>query len=114
LNRILWTLCGMQKKPLKPAEVREKINKSSAYTTIMTVMKRLTDKGLLKRRRLGKVYYYSPAKQKKVFAKKSLGNLFKYIMNSYGELAISQFLDTIKSNPSDMEKLKQFLDTHEE
>lgn len=47
------------------AEVRERIleNRKVAYTTIMTVMKNLADKGYLKYRKKGISYIYSPAKQ---------------------------------------------------
>lgn len=47
------------------AEVRARIlkNRKVAYTTIMTVMKNLADKGYLKYRKKGISYIYSPAKQ---------------------------------------------------
>lgn len=45
------------------AEVRERIlkNRKVAYTTIMTVMKNLADKGFLKYRKEGITYIYSAA-----------------------------------------------------
>ncbi|CAN5233870.1 BlaI/MecI/CopY family transcriptional regulator [soil metagenome] len=45
------------------AEVRERIlkNRKVAYTTIMTVMKNLADKGFLKYRKQGITYIYSAA-----------------------------------------------------
>lgn len=52
-------------KEASVAEVRERIleNRKVAYTTIMTVMKNLADKGYLKYRKEGISYIYSPAKQ---------------------------------------------------
>lgn len=52
-------------KEASVAEVRERIleNRKVAYTTIMTVMKNLADKGYLKYRKQGISYIYSPAKQ---------------------------------------------------
>ncbi|MGM0589680.1 MAG: BlaI/MecI/CopY family transcriptional regulator [Bacteroidota bacterium] len=47
------------------ADVRERILKERevAYTTIMTVMKNLTEKGYLKYRKEGVTYIYSPAQE---------------------------------------------------
>lgn len=52
-------------KEASVADVRERIleNRQVAYTTIMTVMKNLADKGYLKYRKQGISYIYSPAKQ---------------------------------------------------
>lgn len=46
-------------------EVRSRIleNRNVAYTTIMTVMKNLADKGYLKYRKDGVTYVYSPAQK---------------------------------------------------
>jgi predicted transcriptional regulator len=47
------------------ADVQERIlqNRKVAYTTVMTVMKNLADKGYLKYNKKGLAYIYSPAKQ---------------------------------------------------
>jgi predicted transcriptional regulator len=47
------------------ADVRERIleERDVAYTTIMTVMKNLTEKGYLKYRKDGVTYIYSPAQE---------------------------------------------------
>lgn len=41
--------------------------KRPAYTTIMTIMTRLSDKGLLHRERQGRVFVYSPATKRKTY-----------------------------------------------
>ena len=48
-------------REVTPAEVREVVDESVAYTTIMTVLTRLHDKGLLRRRKDGKVFRYRAA-----------------------------------------------------
>ncbi len=42
-------------------------NRDRAYTTVMTVLKRLADKGLLVRKKAGRGYVYSPAVDRKSF-----------------------------------------------
>lgn len=103
---IIWESKGS----LKPAEVKEKLGGNLAYTTVMTVLKRLCDKKLLTRYKSGNHYCYYAKQKKEDFAEDRLGNVFKNIMNSFGDLAISQFIDTIKSDPSDLKLLKKYLD----
>jgi predicted transcriptional regulator len=48
-------------RPLTPGEVREELGGSLAYTTVMTTLSRLHDKGVVDRRRSGRGYAYSPS-----------------------------------------------------
>ncbi len=102
---ILWEA----PRALKPAEVKQQLHCDLAYTTIMTVLKRLTDKKILKRTKKGKVYFYTPLVAKTTYAKKDLAIFFGNIINSYGELAISQFVDSVKEKPHDLQLLKKYL-----
>ena len=45
-------------RPLTPAEVRAEVGADLAYTTVMTVLTRLHDKGMLTRQREGRAYAY--------------------------------------------------------
>ena len=55
-------LAALQGAPgaLSPSEVREKIGADLAYTTVVTILSRLRDKGLLRRHKDGRVYRYAP------------------------------------------------------
>jgi predicted transcriptional regulator len=44
--------------PLTPAQVHEALDADLAYTTVMTVMARLHDKGVLSRQRSGRSFAY--------------------------------------------------------
>ena len=46
-------------EPLTPAQVQERLGGDLAYTTVMTVMSRLRNKGVLARGRAGRAYAYS-------------------------------------------------------
>jgi predicted transcriptional regulator len=48
------------RKPMTPAQVRDHLGGDLAYTTVMTVLARLTEKGLVTRERVGRAYAYSP------------------------------------------------------
>jgi predicted transcriptional regulator len=48
-------------EPMSPAQVRDALGFDLAYTTVMTILSRLHSKGSVKRRRVGRAYYYEPA-----------------------------------------------------
>ncbi len=52
----LWTSDGAA----SPAQTHEAVAPELAYTTVMTVLTRLWDKGRLTRHRVGRTYVYSP------------------------------------------------------
>jgi predicted transcriptional regulator len=47
-------------EPLTPAEVRERLGSGLAYTTVVTILFRLHEKGVLDRERAGRAYRYTP------------------------------------------------------
>jgi predicted transcriptional regulator len=46
--------------PMTPADVQAGLGTNLAYTTVMTTLSRLHDKGVLDRERRGRAYAYSP------------------------------------------------------
>lgn len=106
---ILWEA----KKPLRPQEVLGKLGGDHAYTTIMTVLKRMADKKILSRKMCGKAFEYCPCLEKDVFVKKNLSAIYGNLVNDFGGLAISQFVDEIKDNKEDLALLKQYLETNQ-
>lgn len=78
-----------------------------AYTTVMTIMFRLTDKGLL-RRHLNEsgAYSYTAVYDKPeylaIVSKKVVDGLIK----DFGELAVAQFIDAVES--SNLKDLKEW------
>jgi len=52
----LWAAPG----PLVPAEVQAAVGADLAYTTVMTILVRLHDKGVIERAKVGRAYAYRP------------------------------------------------------
>jgi predicted transcriptional regulator len=46
--------------PLTPSEVRERLGRRLAYTTVVTILSRLHAKGVLTRSRAGRAFAYAP------------------------------------------------------
>lgn len=98
--------------PLKPAEVLEKLGDGYAYTTVMTILKRLADKKVLSRKISGKAYLYSPCTCKEKFIEKNLSGIIGGLVDSYGGVAIANFVDVIKNDKNDMALLKKYLESN--
>lgn len=54
----LWSAAG----PLTAAQVNDRITGDLAYTTVLTILSRLHDKGLLTRVRTGRSFAYAPVR----------------------------------------------------
>jgi len=98
IMEVLWS----SSLPLKPAEVLAMVDGGHAYTTIMTVLKRMTDKKLVKRELKNRVYFYQAATDKCTFASESLDNLFERLFSSYGEYTATAFKKTAKKYGIDL------------
>ena len=55
--KVLWRVG----RPLQPSEVNELLGQGLAYTTVATILGRLTTKGLVTRTESGRAYAYAPA-----------------------------------------------------
>ena len=86
-----------------------------AYTTVMTVMTRLVDKGLLTRQRKGRYYIYQPNMSKYKFLKQLFHQVMTSTFDRYGATAITAFVSEINKVSKDkkielLRKLKDSLD----
>jgi predicted transcriptional regulator len=73
-----------------------KNSRKIAYTTVMTIMTRLTDKGFLKRKIKGKAFLYSPKKTKEQTAKTMIGKIVDSLVDQFGEEAVVAFSDELE------------------
>ena len=64
-----------------------------AYTTVMTTMTRLAEKGVLNRRRDGLAYIYTPAVTKHDFETMMVRRVLDGLMDDYEEETITYILD---------------------
>ncbi len=70
-----------------------------AYTTIMTVMSRLFEKGLLRRRAdSGGAYIYCPRQTKEEFFGRVSDDLIIKMLKNHGDVAVARFADILNSD----------------
>lgn len=84
---VLWK----SEEALKPSFVLSQMQGDYAYTTIMTVLKRMADKKLVSRKLKGNTYLYTPNKGREEFATECLDDLFVRLFESYGDFTVSSF-----------------------
>ena len=93
-------------KPLSPGEVREAIDADVAYTTALTVLTRLWEKGLLTRERDGRAYRYRAAMGEAAHAAGRMEAALAAASDR--QAALGHFVDSLA--PSDAAALRQLLD----
>ena len=95
---------------LNNASVREvldiiKKKRQIAYTTIMTVMSRLFDKGILKREMDDSgAYEYQPTRCRESFLAEASKQALRSFIREYGDVAVAQFVDLVESADSKQSK----------
>jgi predicted transcriptional regulator len=75
-----------------------------AYTTVATILQRLYEKGLLirKGKRIG--YVYSPKLSKEKYSRNIARVFLKRFMDSFGDVAITSFAESIDKLPKEKRK----------
>lgn len=85
-----------------------------AYTTVMTVMSRLADQGVLARELEGKTYLYRPACTRDEFRAGISSTIVNDLVADFGDLALSQFVDALeRADPVRLESLRKFFGERE-
>ena len=104
IMEVLW-----QKGSATVAEVAEELTgkDGSAYTTILTMMRILRDKGYLSCRKDGRAHIYSPIVDRRTAARKAVHQLLgKFFAGSPGELVLN-FLREEEISPEELDELKR-------
>ena len=100
---VIETIWGMT-QPVKVREVYEELRKSKkiAYTTVMTTMNTLFEKGLLDRRiengKRGLVYAYWSKMSKVEIEKTAVKQVIDSLIKNFGETATSYLVELNNSN----------------
>ncbi len=67
-----------------------------AYTTVMTVMSRLADKGVLATRKQGKTFYYQATATPSQFVAQRAQRAVDDVIANFGDVAIAMFLRNLE------------------
>jgi predicted transcriptional regulator len=89
-------------------ELRDHLNAARgqplAYTTVMTVMSRLVDKGALARERAGRGYRY------RALVEEPAALAVRNVLRDFGDAAVAHFVDEARADPDIMKRLRRLLE----
>lgn len=93
--------------PLTPAAVKERLDPTRplAYTTVMTILTRLMDKGLVEREAAGRAFAYRPRQSREEQAAQRMGELLAATTDR--SVALSQFVASLP--PDQVDELRRLL-----
>ena len=81
-----------------------------AYTSVMTVMGHLVDKGLLSRTMEGKRYLYRVVQGRNEFLRSISRKMVRTMVDDFGDIAISQFLGEVDNIDADrLDRLRKLI-----
>lgn len=80
-------------------EVRSRLKKKLAYTTVATILQRLDDKGFVSRKESGIFLIYSPKVTKERYSKNLAKSFVSKFFNSFGDAAMASFVDSLDNLP---------------
>jgi predicted transcriptional regulator len=95
-------------EPMNVRQVLEAINKRRkkplAYTTVMTVMTRLAEKGALQRQAAGRGYVYEATSDGPAAL------AVRGVLDDFGDAALAQFVEEARADPKLLKRLQRLLD----
>lgn len=95
-------------EPLVAADVRDRLEptRSLAYTTVMTILVRLHEKGLVERERAGRAYAYRPRWSREEQAATRMGELLEAARD--GSVVLARFVAAL--SPTQLAELRRAVD----
>jgi BlaI family transcriptional regulator, penicillinase repressor len=92
------------------AEVRERLPDELAYTTVLSVLRTLEEKGHVGHRGEGKAHRYFPLVERRVAGRSALARLIDTVFNGSPELLLTQLVSDRDLTDDQIKKLRRLMD----
>src|ERR1700758_1011339 len=92
------------------SEVREGLEDDLAYTTVLTILRTLEDKGFVTHLPEGKAHRYLPAVTQDLAGKSALTRVLDKIFAGSSELLLAQLVSDQKLDARELRRLRKLLD----
>lgn len=107
IMKVVWKL---QRVTVREVYEQLRLEKSLAYTTVMTIMGRLAEKGLLAKEPQGNAFVYTPTISEADFAKQVVSEVIDGLLEEFAEPAISHMVDKLGlENTEKLDRLEQII-----
>jgi len=92
------------------AEVREALPDDLAYTTVLTVLRTLQEKGYVRHAVEGRAHRYRPAVTQRAAGGTALSRVLDKIFDGSSELLLTQLVSERKLDDDELQRLRDMLD----
>ncbi|HSE51228.1 MAG TPA: BlaI/MecI/CopY family transcriptional regulator [Gemmatimonadales bacterium] len=92
------------------AEVREALPDPLAYTTVLTVLRTLEEKGFVGHEEEGKAHRYLPLVARERAGRSALTRMVDKLFDGSPDLLLTQLVSDRKLSPQDIRRLRRILD----
>jgi len=104
IMQILWQ---EERSTVKKVHRKLSSQREIAYTTVMTTMSRLAEKGVLNRHREGLAYVSNPAISEEDFVTMVVHQVLDGLLDDYSDTAIEYMIDYLsRNNPAELKRLQ--------
>lgn len=106
--RIMDILWKNHEMTIKQVQQKLEVEKTVNFNTVMTVMNRLAEKGILKKSITGRSSLYQPVLSKECFLETQSKELTHELMDEFGSVVVTHMLDALDDIDENLlEKLEQ-------
>lgn len=92
------------------AEVRDRLGDELAYTTVLTILRTLEEKGYVEHTQEGKAYRYHPAVARERAGASAVNRLLGKIYRGSPELLLTHLVSDRDLSTDDLERMRELLD----
>jgi predicted transcriptional regulator len=104
LMEVLW-----ERGSATAAEVRDALEDDLAYNTVLTILRRMEDKGYLRHEGEGRAHRYFPLVQREQVRASALRRVLDRVFGGSPELLLTQLISERKLSPSQIRRLNEVL-----
>lgn len=112
LMMIIWDA----EEPISRIQIEQKMDDGKEVTagTILSYLSRLEEKGFVEREKRGKMNYYRPLVEKRLYLKETGKSILKRMFDGSLSNFAAALYDGEELSSQDIEELRQFLDSQED
>lgn len=103
--QILW-----DRGPSTVREVLETVPRDLAYTSVMSLLNVMTDKGLVTREPEGRAYRYTAKQQPDQAEGKILGNVLERVFDGSASALVARLLEQSRPSADELDEIRKLID----
>lgn len=92
------------------AEVREKLPAGLAYTTVLSLIRTMEEKGYLRHETTGRAHRYFPSIQEQAVRRSALKQLVDTVFQGAPEAVLAQLVSDRKLSPATLRRMRKLVD----